>query len=146
MSGEHQDSVFPSYAYAHESCFCNHLSFQLSWDLGKDLNAGQVKHVKGAGHCRSSFWLQFAEGSANREPLAVNTLNACESSCLDKFCKNTSKATQSKFLQTSTPSCISLSWGIPLRKDLPMTDVRKHKELLHLQQQPWLLTWEQGRY
>lgn len=33
MSEERQDSVFPSHACAHDSCFCNHLSFQLSQDL-----------------------------------------------------------------------------------------------------------------
>lgn len=38
--GEQQESVFPAHAYAHESCFCNHLSSQLSWDLGKEPNAG----------------------------------------------------------------------------------------------------------
>lgn len=86
-----EDSIFPSHAYAYESCFCNHLSFQLSWDLGKDLNASWVKRVKGANHCQSCFWLRFAEGSANTEPLTVNTLNTCGSSCLDELCKNTSK-------------------------------------------------------
>jgi len=59
--------------------------------LGKDLNAGWVKCVKGADHCWSCFWLESAEGSANTEPLAVNTLHACRSSRLDEDCKNTSK-------------------------------------------------------
>lgn len=105
MSGERQDSVFLSHAYAHESCFCNHLYFQLSWDLGKDLNAGKVKHVKGADHCWSCFWLQFAEGSANTELLAINTLNACRSSCLDKLCKNTSKDTGNSKQVSSDINC-----------------------------------------
>lgn len=90
-SGERQDSVFSLHAYAHESCFCNHLFFQLSWDLGKDLNAGWVKHVRGPDHCRSCFWLQRAEGSANTEPLTVNTLNTCGSTRLDELCKTTSE-------------------------------------------------------
>lgn len=71
--------------------FCHHLSFQLSWDLGKDLNAGWVKHVKGADHCRSCFWLQCVEGSANTEPLTLNTLNTCGSTRLDELCKTTSE-------------------------------------------------------
>lgn len=102
MSGEWQDSVFLAHAYAHESCFCSRLPFQLSWDLGKELHAGWVKHGKGADHCWSCFRLWFAEGSANTEPLIVTIPNTCRSSCLDELCKNTSKdpTTQSKLLQT----------------------------------------------
>lgn len=59
----------------------------------------RLSMLKGADQCWFCIWLWFAEGPANTELLAINTLNACGSSHPEELSKNTSMQPKASFFR-----------------------------------------------